>query len=235
MLITSDVTQRIKNNEQIVFVKYGDGEIYCMLGVQGQNCDNDPYTPSLRAGLVKSLIFYIKNKQYYVGQWHHNTTLINPILQVLKLDEPTWAPYHLVMNADKIYEKPYMHDFLKTLQDTNRRKIIVSNNKNIAMKQLFNTDLFVEVPPNNWFINFNEVLNEVKKLVTNDCILLTAAGQGSKVLIATLLEEFSTISCIDIGSSFDYLAQATPTRDRGDHDYKKEYYYYYDILPNELK
>lgn len=230
MIGTEDVTNRIKNNEQIVFVKYGDGETLCMLGYEGGNCDNDPYTPSLGEGLRNSLKFYIENKDFFVGRWHDNK-LINPIIENLKMGEPTWAPYHLVMNADNIYDFPYMYDFLKSIQDTKRKKIIVSNNNNIYMKSLFHADTFIEVPPNNWFINFEQHFEAVKHEIVDDCILFTSAGQGSKVLIAELLKLFPKLSCIDIGSSFDFLCQRRITRDRGAYDYNRELIYYNDLLP----
>ena len=72
---------------------------------------------------------------------------------------------------------------------------------------------------------------EVKSEITDNSILFTSAGQGSKVLIAELLKLFPNISCIDIGSSFDFLCQRRGTRDRGSYDYNRELIYYNDLLP----
>jgi hypothetical protein len=230
MNTAQDVADRILRNEQIVFVKYGDGETQCMLGYPGGNCDNDPYTPALGEGLRNSLRFYIEHKDYYVGRWHDNS-LINPVIDQLGIGEPTWAPYHLVMNADTMYEYPYMHSLLQTIQTTPRKKIIVSNHANAYMKPLFHADAFIEVPPSNWFVNFDHYFEQVKREITEDCILFTSAGQGSKVLIAELLKQFPKLSCIDIGSSFDFLCQRRITRDRYMYDYNRELAYYADLLP----
>ena len=41
------------NNENFTFVKYGDGEILCMIGGKGKNCDHHPYSEKLRKELEK--------------------------------------------------------------------------------------------------------------------------------------------------------------------------------------
>jgi hypothetical protein len=230
MKTAQDVADRIKNNEQIVFVKYGDGETQCMLGYPGANCDSDPYTPALGAALRSSLRFYIEHKGCYVGRWHDGA-FITPVIEQLGMGEPTWAPYHLVMNADAMYEHPHMHSFLETVQQTPRRKIVVSNGANAYMKPLFRADAFVEVPPCNWFVDFDSYFEQVKREVTDDCIVFTSAGQGSKVLIAELLRVCPGISCVDIGSSFDFICQRRVTRDRYMHNYDRELAYYADLLP----
>ena len=33
-------------NENFTFVKYGDGELICMIGGKGENCDCHPYRRS---------------------------------------------------------------------------------------------------------------------------------------------------------------------------------------------
>lgn len=232
MITTLDVCKRIQNNEQIIFVKYGDGEINCMTGSQGANCDNDPYTAPLGNGLVHSLIFYINHPNAYVGKWHGSEGIekMNYVLKLLNVGEPKWVDYHLVMNDNKFFGKKDMFTLLQTIQNTTRKKIIFTNEKNIRMKNLFRADSHIVIPPFNWFVNLEHYFNLVLSELTPDSILFTAGGQGSKVLIAELLKRVPTITCIDIGSSFDFLCQKKKSRD-WTHTYEEEVEYYKELLP----
>lgn len=229
---TLELSRRIRENEPVAFVKYGDGEILCMTGATGENCDNDPYTPPLANALIQSFVYYINHPYAYVGRWHGDEGLqrLSRLQNELNLTDPKWVDYHIVMNDDKAFGKPDMYIFLKTIQESSRKKIIISNSKNIKMKELFNADSYITIPPRNWFVEFNTYFDLVKKEIIPNCIIFTAAGQGSKVLIAHLLLLNHGITCIDIGSSFDYLCQKEKSRSWG-HSYEQEYEYYKDILP----
>ena len=58
MDITNFITICVNTNTPITFVKFGDGEYYCVFGSGGCNCDNDSYTPKLSKRLTP---FYISN------------------------------------------------------------------------------------------------------------------------------------------------------------------------------
>jgi hypothetical protein len=233
MVTTEEVAQRIENNQQIVFVKYGDGEINCMIGVQGHNCDGDPYTPSLSQGLIMSLCFYIQNPQFFVGRWHGEEGIarMNTLLGHFNIGQPTWADYHLVMNDDNFFNKSEMFHLIQSIQNTKRKKIIISNQRNIRMKELLHADTYIVVPENNWFKDFNSYFQLVLKELTPDCLVFTSAGQGSKVLIAQLLTNVPTISCIDFGSSLDLLCSKYNSRG-WKHSYEQLVKYYKELLPS---
>ena len=232
MITTDEVTRRIKNSEQIVFVKYGDGELSCMMGHEGGNCDNDPYTPQLRIGLIQALYYYINsnNNNIFIGKWH-DETLLNTFLQIYGLNNPQLTKYHLIMNDNDFFHNNSMYNFLKTIKETKRKKIILSNEKNYRMKELFNADTYIIVPPNNWFVDYSKYYEKVLSEITEDSILFTAAGQGSKVLIANILNVYPNLTCLDIGSSFDFLCQKNKSR-AWEHTYDDEYNYYKELLPN---
>jgi hypothetical protein len=232
MIDTDEVTRRIKNSEQIVFVKFGDGEMNCMLGYEGSNCDDDPYTPSLRNGLLNSLYYYTScnNKNIFIGRWH-DETIMNRILEAYEFNTPQFTRYHLIMNTNDFFKDNYMYEFLKSIQDTKRKKIVFSNEKNKRMKDLFKADTFITVPPRNWYVEYGKYFELIKNEITENCIVFTAAGQGSKVIVANLLMLFPNLTCLDIGSSFDFLCQKTKSR-AWEHTYEDEYNYYKDLLPD---
>lgn len=234
MINTLDLINKLNNNEQFIFVKYGDGEIQGMYKDCGENCDGDPYTEELGNGLVNSLVFYSLHPNAYIGKWHGDDGFqrLQHIINVLNLPQPKFVDYHIVYNDEKVFDNKNLFNFVKTVQESSRKKLIISNNNNIKLKKVFNTQDFIEVAPRNWFVHFNEILENAKHQITDNCIVLTAAGMGSKVLIAELVKTNPTITCIDIGSSFDYLCQEKNTRDRS-HSYNDIYNYYKEILPND--
>lgn len=232
MVTTTEIANRIVRNEQIVFVKYGDGEINCMIGVQGSNCDGDKYTSFLGNGLIHSLIFYIQHPQFFVGKWHGTEGIqhMKFIIESIKVGEPNWVDYHLVMNDNNFFQDQGMYSLLSAIQSSNRKKIIVSNERNIRMKELFGADSYIVVPEQNWSQDYPVYFKKVLAELTPDSLVFTSAGQGSKLLIAELLTIMPNISCIDFGSSFDFLCQKKKSRD-WTHTYEQEIEYYKNLLP----
>jgi hypothetical protein len=233
-MYTLELNEKIRNNEQVIFVKYGDGEINCMFAQEGTNCDGDPYTKDLGNGLINSLALYCHHKNSYIGKWHgiEGFQKLAYLMNILTLPNPQFVDYHLVYNDEKVFFNKNLYNFVKVIQESNQKKIIISNNNNIRLKKVFNTENFITVASKNWFINYQSLLEFMKNEITDNCILLTAAGMGSKVLIADLLQTNPTISAIDIGSSFDYLCQKKNTRDRT-HTYEDIYNYYKELLPSD--
>lgn len=229
MVLRNELISKINNNEQIIFVKYGDGEINCMLGHKGENCDGDPYIPELRYGLIQSLEIYCTQQNAYIAKWPFGNSL-DYIIQHFKFPTPKYTDYHLAMNDDEFNKDNSMYNLVESIQKIKKKKIIITNELNNSMKDLFNADVLIRVPQNNWFKDHPYYFQQVFNELTNDSLLITAAGQGSKVLIATALIYFPNISCIDIGSSFDILCKKKNTRG-WKHTYEDEYAYYKDLLP----
>lgn len=46
---------KLENGEKFSLARYGDGELLCMWGKQGKNCDGTRYTPELRQALLDSM------------------------------------------------------------------------------------------------------------------------------------------------------------------------------------
>jgi len=242
LMDTTEVTKRIISGQQIVFAKFGDGEILCMLGEQGSNCDGDSYTEKLRNMLISSLRFYsvCNNPNVFIGHWPGTRALhsveLKEVLDKYNISLPKLARYHLIMNHDcvnsdmKVFDNPNMYDFVKSIQETRRKKIVFSNENNKKLQLLFKADSYIVIPPRNWVVDYDNYFEKVKSEITDGCILFTAGGQGSKALIADLLKLFPGMTCLDIGASFDLLCQKRKTRMRP-HDYETEKSYYKELLP----
>ena len=229
--------EKIKNDERFIFVKYGDGEFYCMNNVCGTNCDNDVYCPELNNALVESfynLIKISKNENVYIGKYlEYHTLRFYLALCYIQYKNTLSIPfvdYHICLTHFDYNKNHNMFNIVKYIQKSKRYKIVISNINNLYHKHIFKGDIFIEVPKNSWFINgyYDSIYNKIKDVIKEHpyALILISAGMGSKVIAANLFQEFKEISIIDIGSGFDLLSQKKITRD---------YHINYDELYNYFK
>ena len=235
-----DFTMMINHNENFSFTKFGDGEITCMRRWwRGKNCDGDKYHRKLSHDLEGAFIDLIQRKNVYIGQWH-SPVMVDYLKKIaIKHDvgNINWVHYHFVMNASPIvgntdfdsFSNDKIFNFVRAIKDSNRRKILFTNNDNKKLQSLFNADFFIETKKNNWSYEFSKYYEEVESICTDNAILIIAAGLCSKVLISRLLQKFN-MTCIDIGSGFDLLATGNNTRGWS-HSHQDELNYYKNILP----
>lgn len=228
--ISKDFSNFIKNDVNFTFTKFGDGEYSCMNFHNGSNCDDDLYTKWLGEELIKSFKNLSSLKDVYIGKWHTKTVV--DFFENLTTNKINWVDYHSVMNASPIgnsqfdsFSNDHLLEFVKSIRDTNRKKIILSNIKNIKMMKIFKCEKFIEVPDKNWSFNYYDYEQKLINELQDNCIILTAAGMCSKVIISNLLRINNNITCIDLGSGFDLLATGMKSRS-WQHSYEDELKYY---------
>lgn len=173
-------TDKIKNNDNFSFVKRGDGELACMAGETGANCDAHPYTKELGDKLKESFEF-LKDKADIVewkDQKNYNTFL---------------------HRKDNDLEK--IKDFWMAVKDSKRRKYFVGPNRLAGVSPLLGATL-IPVP----LVNAYDFIKQmaVPELEDND-IWIFSCGMPAKYMIAELIKKNPKITCIDAGSSFDPL------------------------------
>jgi hypothetical protein len=215
MVITNYITQCVKDNKPIIFLKFGDGEYNCVFNNYGANCDNDTYTPKLSFDIKKSFKYIVeKTDKTYIGMWQDikNTKQWEELVN----KKVNWVNYHAIIidnknnqdNQDKL-------DLYKAIKNNKSKKIIVCNELLIKSKYLFDADHIVIVPFNNWFDNqFNEILNQIIQLIGNDDnhIVITCCGMSAKVLIPALREKFTNGIYLDFGSALDFICTKKDSR-----------------------
>lgn len=212
MEITSYLSECIKTQTPVAFLKYGDGEYLAALGQSGCNCDRDTYTETLKNGLIKSFSYMIDHgPNTFVGIWHDgnhidfwNTFVEKPIRV---------AKYHtVIMDYDHINDKI---ELLKTIKESPLKKIYICNPLMVRAKILLNIDHMVHVPFNNWVdTQFDSILNQVKSIIDPEeqYIILTSAGMGAKILVGELTKLFPKNIYIDIGSGLDKICTKKTSR-----------------------
>lgn len=246
----------IKNDKQIIFLKYGDGEVECMKVTDennnmisyGQNCDNDKYFPELSYELKEAFIYFVNYHTYqnvHIGKWHsrnesdylskyyyeyqNKKNYVNKIIP--------YTNYHLVMNDKINLQNNSIYQFVKSIKyKENSIKIVVSNIQNQLLKDLFSSHYFVETPSSSLYLKIEDIEKSIKNIIekysNQKIILLTSCGLSAKVLIYRLLKIYDTqLSAIDLGSSFDLLCKKRITRTyQNEYSYETIYNYYHKLL-----
>ena len=218
MEITNYITQCVKDNKSVIFLKFGDGEYSCAFNNYGANCDNDIYTPKLSVNIKKSFKYIVENTDNtYIGMWHDNRNTKQ--WEGLVNKKVNWVNYHAIIIDNKnTIDKLELY---KAIKSSKSKKIIVCNELLIKSKYLFDADHIVIVPFNNWFDDhFNEIFNQIVKLIGNDDnhIVITCCGMSAKVLIPTLREKFTNGIYLDFGSALDFICTKKDSRGR-EYDY----------------
>lgn len=213
--ITIVLQNHIENNIPIAFLKFSDGEALAALIPKerhkytslNENCDKTKYTEKIRIGLLNSIKYFVNETfNSYIGLcgrkfvkelWEKHT--IHPI---------KWAQNGTLMM--------YHRDLLKyslylSIRHSTSYKLIVCNESLKKAVNLFNINKMITVDPNNWFeINYNEILQKSKYYLSqhskySQCIVITCAGMGAKVLLSDLHKTFPNNIYLDFGSALDLI------------------------------
>lgn len=171
-------TNKIKNNENFTFVKRGDGELACMSGETGTNCDAHPYTKELGDKLKESFEF-LKDKADIV-EWNDQKN------------------YNILLHR-KDNDLNKLKEFWLTVKVAPRKKYFIGPARLAGAASLLDAT-HITVPEVNAFEFLKQAA--VPEPKDND-IWILSCGMPAKWVIAELLKKNPNITCIDAGSSFD--------------------------------
>jgi hypothetical protein len=193
---------KLKNGEYFSFTRWGDGEWFCTVGVNGQNCDGHRYFPEMSSDLQKALK---NNKGYYKAVWptthgqiQRNLPLIQNYLKTNEIDV-NWV------NAI-VWEDLVIREDINELTDTlgNMNFVIVSeaSKRDLPIKYID----FIEIPKVNCYLE--------KDRIKNDMIAMTEKydnvvfGLSASMMTNAIVDELYDVignKCwmIDFGSIWD--------------------------------
>jgi len=214
----------IYNNVNFSFIKFGDGELFCMMGANGQNCDQHPYSPGLKEKLLNAWNYFCNTpaNNIYVAEWgdqpgsfstpQYIAPRQNPNVPVFRFlqDLISQSPNH---NFNFVNYEIIMHNtvsehkfnFFKAIKESSRKKIFVGPERLSGVCRFLNIQTHVKVPLINAFESFDTILTNTLNEVAENAIIIFSSSMPSKSMIHLIHERFPNITCLDAGSSFDAI------------------------------
>ena len=178
MPTTLDVyTDKIVNGENFVFVKRGDGELACMAGEVGKNCDGHDYSPELSEMLKESFEF-LQDKADIV-EWTDQKN------------------YNILLHR-KENDLAKLKKFYMAIKESPRRKFFIGPERLAGVSDWLDT-YHLEVP----LVNAFEYVKGLNLVGEDGDIFILSCGMPAKVAIAQLVRNNPKVTCIDAGSAFD--------------------------------
>lgn len=205
----------IQAHHPFTLARYGDGEMACMFGYSGQNCDDHDYTDrlghDLRGTIRKG---YLHERPFHYGlvrvaqkRTPKEVAIINEVYQV------PWVDGTVLVDASRAGE---LYPFIEAIKQ-HRRVLYIGPPH---LRSFFWQELgfwylgrpgsgYHEIPQKNCYLKFNETLEHIASYIRLDkpSLVLFSAGMMSNVLIHRLWPEFGgSVTMIDVGSLFDGFA-----------------------------
>ena len=230
---------KIKNNENFSFVKIGDGEIDCMIGRQGSNCDNHPYSRELGEKIKESFIDLSK-KGVLFGDWFasnppindrdiENLYFYNNLVESNNLKLNLIKPFEILLTGWNNLSNDNFINFYTEVKKSNRRKIYVGPKVMDGVNKMLNTNSFIQIPKINAFSEYQRILEEIKSTLIDNSIILLTVGLMSPYISNEILKINENITILDIGSGLDSVFMGS-TRSGGQAMPLDAINYYKDIL-----
>lgn len=202
----ADMMQRIRKKDPFTLVRYGDGELTCIMhakkGGGGVNYDGDLYSAELGNMIQDSVMNPIiaENFFYALGEHCHQIGLVRDLIRDKK-----W-------NASVKFQDAFV--FVHAGIDGRLQELVdlVSENKSIFVAPEYlqtipiKFDGRITTLDHNSFVDRNKIVEEIEALLNPDehTIVLCALGMSAIPILRTLYQKFGTRhTFIDIGSVFD--------------------------------
>ena len=198
-------TKKMLNNENFTFVKYGDGEILCMIGGKGENCDHHPYSEKLKKELEKSFVKLLRfYDDVYLAEWVDNLVKTRESYVNVNGLKPKFADYECFLTLKENLNDKKLLNFYTLLKKTKRKKIFVGPKKLKKVTTMLGIDNFVEVPIINAFSDYDRVMDELVHIGVNDNnIYILCCSMMSCLICSDLKEINKKITLLDVGSGLD--------------------------------
>jgi hypothetical protein len=188
-VVFEKLCNKLEDNVNFKFARYGDGEFNCMFGKTGHNCDGHQYFPEMGARLIKA----IQRADYMIG--------IQPLAMgiypdnVLKLTQGK-----KIYNADVLHNASIDGTLSKFLDAVSTRYIILVGP--VHLTHFFNA-VHIVIPDKNCWKQYENVRQQIQFHIdgVHNAVVLLAASMMSEVLLDDFRDDYHTF--IDVGSVFD--------------------------------
>jgi hypothetical protein len=189
------ICDNLKNNVNFKFARYGDGELFCMSGKVGRNCDKHEYFPDLGASLINAVS---ENKGYMVGvqplSVSHLPHLVDEFILKHHLEKDLY-------NADVLHNASIDGKLDIFMNALDSRNVILVGPAHLC--NLFEEMVHIVTVKINAWIDYHKIREELGYHIewTDKPVILLSCGMMAEVLLHDFADTDSTI--IDTGSVFD--------------------------------
>ena len=186
-----ELTDKFNNKMPFAFSRWGDGEWLTVSksDPNDSNCDGNYYY----LDLADKLISIVSEKQdYYMG--HQNVVTAYS----LKDDYPqNWV------NSDLLHELSEDGELGIFFEIFSKQHIVYIGNESLSKLPFINE--FIEIPYNNVWLQYNDVMSEIKSKIVKDHykVFLFSAGMASNAFIHDLWNHDNKNVYMDASSAFD--------------------------------
>lgn len=186
--------------------RYGDGELLCMWGRTGQNCDGSDYTPDLQKALLSSLR-HAGDETFIYGLQH----VLPEDKQRAYTDWPqiTWYDSEILGDALVAGE---LFPFINQLRQM--ETVIIGNATHGPIVDLLQSEYFVEIPSKNAFEEYRRVIDDCWRYAKRhpDTVFLFSAGMAANVFVADLHRSLGPrqVWLLDVGHIWDVFVGNPP-------------------------
>jgi hypothetical protein len=217
-IITKTLREKILSKQPTGFVKFGDGEFFCMAKTYpgGHNIDKDNFTDDKGEKLIHAFNSFLgmNSDSVYLGKWHEDTWDWDQFRRQIDHVVP-WANYHtLLLDGEDMQNKIDLYQAIKL---SPLKKIYIGNSRLQRVNVILNVDVFVAVSERNWFDNeyknvLETVLDHIESATNTPVIVMTSAGMAAKILLADVRSRFPDTIILDFGSAFDFICTGRQSR-----------------------
>lgn len=186
-----NMINNLKDGINFKFARYGDGEIYAMLGRKGANCDGHTYFPDLGKRLIQTIE---QEPKYMVG--------IQPLsVSHLPIQVAGFFGGFKLYNADVLHSASIDGVLERLFEAISGRYLVVVGPSHLA--SLFD-GVHIVIPTVNCWLSYGSIKEQLAFHLKEDAVVLLCASMMSEVLI----KDFEDYNCtmIDCGSVFDPYA-----------------------------
>lgn len=186
---------KLKKGEKFSMARWGDGELYCMWGKQGQNSNGCKYYPELRAALIKAME---PREGFY-----HGLQCVLPRDEARIMAEYPEINWHETECLSIAVAEGKLYPLLEELK---RYRLHFIGNESITpfLEKEFCGSIFTTVPPSNAYDCKERVIDAVNTDKTSQ-IFLFSCGMAANAFISELHGKLDA-TLIDVGHIWDPFA-----------------------------
>jgi hypothetical protein len=213
----------LDTNKKVYFSRFGDGEIYNMVGKD----NNEHYaTADLTSEMKES--FKIEDPLYLkavtvnypiekgmiyglFAPFPNNIQLEKVLVDNFNFPENHQFENPVLFHYLTVFAPESMNSFLNKYIRPKKKMFIGSTPQHIAEKIFGQIDVYIPIPPAGAFYTINNWFPEIVEQIDNVEVVIPSAGAASNVISYRLWNMNKEIHCLDIGSIVD-AAEGISTR-----------------------